>query len=119
MSRRAGSVIPTVRPSRVSLHKVTYPRVPGHEVVGRIEALGEGVASFELGQRVGVGFLAGEDGSCPSCRGGDLTNCHNLVISGITVDGGYAEVMLAEARGLVRIPTNSPPWTRRRCCVRG
>ncbi|QXI26524.1 alcohol dehydrogenase catalytic domain-containing protein [Pseudomonas vanderleydeniana] len=83
---------------------VTYPRVPGHEVVGRIEALGEGVASFELGQRVGVGFLAGEDGSCPSCRGGDLVNCHNPVISGITVDGGYAEVMLAEARGLVRIP---------------
>jgi alcohol dehydrogenase, propanol-preferring len=83
---------------------VKFPRVPGHEVVGRIEALGEGVKHFALGQRVGVGFLAGEDGSCPSCRQGDPVNCQAPVISGLTVDGGYAEVMLAEARGLVRIP---------------
>ncbi|NUY01460.1 alcohol dehydrogenase [Paraburkholderia youngii] len=79
-------------------------RVPGHEVVGRIEALGEGVQGWSLGQRVGVGFLAGEDGSCPSCRNGDHVNCENPVITGMTVDGGYAEIMLAEARGLVRVP---------------
>ncbi|WP_285423446.1 MULTISPECIES: alcohol dehydrogenase [unclassified Pseudomonas] len=83
---------------------ISYPRVPGHEVVGRIDALGEGVQGWSVGQRVGVGFLAGEDGSCPSCRQGDPVNCHNPVISGITVDGGYAEVMLAEARGLVGVP---------------
>ncbi|PRY06169.1 propanol-preferring alcohol dehydrogenase [Paraburkholderia sp. BL6669N2] len=79
-------------------------RVPGHEVVGRIEALGEGVEGWSIGQRVGVGFLAGEDRSCPSCRQGDIVNCQNPVITGITTDGGYAEIMLAEARGLVRVP---------------
>ncbi|MRW91473.1 alcohol dehydrogenase catalytic domain-containing protein [Duganella sp. FT80W] len=78
--------------------------VPGHEVVGRIDALGEGVSGWTLGQRVGVGFLAGEDGSCPSCRHGDTVNCSNPVITGMTTDGGYAEAMIAEARGLVRIP---------------
>jgi propanol-preferring alcohol dehydrogenase len=80
------------------------PRVPGHEVVGRIEALGDGVSGWKIGQRVGVGFLAGEDRSCPSCRQGDIVNCENPVITGMTTDGGYAEIMLAEARGLVRVP---------------
>lgn len=80
------------------------PRVPGHEVVGRIDALGEGVEGWQIGQRVGVGFLAGEDGSCPSCRQGDSVNCENPVITGMNTDGGYAEIMLAEARGLVRVP---------------
>jgi propanol-preferring alcohol dehydrogenase len=78
--------------------------VPGHEVVGRIEALGDGVDAWTVGQRVGVGFLGGEDGSCPSCRQGDAVNCHSPVITGMNTDGGYAEVMLAEARGLVRVP---------------
>ncbi|PVX83643.1 alcohol dehydrogenase catalytic domain-containing protein [Paraburkholderia unamae] len=78
--------------------------VPGHEVVGRIEALGEGVEGWSLGQRVGVGFLAGEDRTCPSCRQGDIVNCEKPVITGMTVDGGYAEIMIAEARGLVRVP---------------
>jgi propanol-preferring alcohol dehydrogenase len=78
--------------------------VPGHEVVGRIDALGEGVNGWRIGQRVGVGFLAGEDRSCPSCREGDTVNCQNPVITGMNTDGGYAEVMLAEARGLVRVP---------------
>jgi len=83
---------------------VPFPRVPGHEVVGRIDAIGAGVQGWTLGQRVGVGFLAGEDGTCPSCRQGDPVTCQNPVISGMTVDGGYAEVMIAEARGLVRVP---------------
>ncbi|WP_354677537.1 alcohol dehydrogenase catalytic domain-containing protein [Cupriavidus plantarum] len=78
--------------------------VPGHEVVGRIEALGHGVEGWQVGQRVGVGFLAGEDRVCPSCRQGDIVNCSNPVITGMTTDGGYAESMLAEARGLVRVP---------------
>jgi propanol-preferring alcohol dehydrogenase len=80
------------------------PRVPGHEVAGRIEALGSGVSRWKVGQRVGVGFFGGEDGVCESCRRGDIVNCQNPVIPGVTVDGGYAEVMIAEARGLAAIP---------------
>lgn len=83
---------------------LTLPRVPGHEVVGRIEALGGGVSKWKIGQRVGVGLIAGEDGVCESCRRGDAVNCQNPVVSGVTVDGGYAEVMIAEARGLSSIP---------------
>jgi D-arabinose 1-dehydrogenase-like Zn-dependent alcohol dehydrogenase len=80
------------------------PRVPGHEVVGRIEALGSGVSKWKIGQRVGVGFFAGEDGVCEPCRRGDMVNCQNAVIPGVTVDGGYAEVMIAEAHGIAAIP---------------
>src|ERR1700746_1449455 len=80
------------------------PRVPGHEVVGRIEALGSGVSRWKIGQRVGVGLIAGEDGTCEPCRRGDRVNCQNPVVSGVTVDGGYAEVMIAEARGIASIP---------------
>src|ERR1700682_2421325 len=80
------------------------PRVPGHEVVGRIEALGSGVSKWKIGQRVGVGLIAGEDGVCEPCRRGDTVNCQNPVTSGVTVDGGYSEVMIAEARGIASIP---------------
>jgi propanol-preferring alcohol dehydrogenase len=73
-------------------------------VIGRIEALGAGVSRWKIGQRVGVGLIAGEDGVCEPCRRGDMVNCQNPVVSGVTVDGGYAEVMIAEARGLVSIP---------------
>ena len=83
---------------------LTLPRVPGHEVVGRIDALGAGVTRWKIGQRVGVGFLGGEDGVCEPCRRGDTVNCQNPIVSGITVDGGYAEVMIAEARGVAAIP---------------
>ena len=83
---------------------LNLPRVPGHEVVGRIEALGSGVARWKIGQRVGVGFFGGEDGVCEPCRRGDIVNCQNPVIPGVTVDGGYAEVMIAEARGIASIP---------------
>ena len=83
---------------------LTLPRVPGHEVVGRIEALGSGVSKWKLGQRVGVGLIAGEDGVCEQCRRGDVVNCEHPVLSGVTADGGYAEVMIAEARGIASIP---------------
>jgi Alcohol dehydrogenase GroES-like domain len=83
---------------------LTLPRVPGHEVVGRIEALGSGVSRWKIGQRVGVGFFGGEDGVCEPCRRGNMVNCQNPVIPGVTVDGGYAEVMIAEARGIASIP---------------
>src|SRR5882762_8207106 len=80
------------------------PRVPGHEVVGRIDALGSGVSRWKTGQRVGIGFFGGEDGTCEPCRRGDIVNCQNPVIPGVTVDGGYAEVMIAESRGIASVP---------------
>src|SRR5579859_6150713 len=83
---------------------LTLPRVPGHEVVGRIEALGSGVSRWKIGQRVGVGLIAGEDGVCEPCRRQDIVNCQNPVVSGVTADGGYAEVMIAEARGIASVP---------------
>src|SRR5258707_2541485 len=83
---------------------LTLPRVPGHEVVGRVDALGSGVSRWKIGQRVGVGLIAGEDGTCEPCRRGDMVNCQNPVVSGVTVDGGYAEVMIAESRGIASIP---------------
>src|SRR6202165_1687935 len=83
---------------------LTLPRVPGHEVVGRVEALGSGVSKWKIGQRVGVGLIAAEDGVCEPCRRGDSVNCQNPVVSGVTVDGGYAEVMIAEARAIASVP---------------
>ena len=83
---------------------LTLPRVPGHEVVGRIEALGSGVSRWKVGQRVGIGFFGGEDGVCEPCRRGDIVQCQNPVIPGLTTDGGYAEVMIAESRGISAIP---------------
>src|ERR1700720_385837 len=80
------------------------PRVPGHEIVGRIEALGGGVPRWKIGQRVGVGFFGGEDGVCEPCRRGDMVQCQNPITPGVTTDGGYAEVMIAEAHGIAAIP---------------
>jgi propanol-preferring alcohol dehydrogenase len=83
---------------------LTYPRVPGHEAVGRVDAVGAGVTRWKLGQRVGVGFLAGRCGECPSCRRGDFVNCANQAITGVHLDGGYAEMMMANQHALVAIP---------------
>src|SRR6202040_4194745 len=79
------------------LFPIEWPRVPGHEVVGRIDALGPGVRGWAVGQRVGVGFLGGDCGYCEFCRNGDLVNCRNQEYTGIHHDGGYAEVMIAKA----------------------
>jgi propanol-preferring alcohol dehydrogenase len=86
------------------LFPIEWPRVPGHEVVGRIDALGNGVHGWTMGQRVGVGFLAGSCGYCEFCRDGDLVSCRNQEYTGIHHDGGYAEVMIAKASGLISIP---------------
>src|ERR1700730_10254662 len=80
------------------------PRVPGHEVVGRIEALGSGVSRWKIGQRVGVGFFGGDDGVWEPCRRVAMVQCQNPVIPGVTADGGYAEVMIAEARCISSVP---------------
>jgi len=81
-----------------------FPRVPGHEVVGRIDALGAGVVDWRVGQRVGVGYLGGHCGRCTSCRRGDFVHCFHQHVTGTTNDGGYAEVMYAAASGLSTVP---------------
>src|SRR5208283_1671338 len=83
---------------------IQYPRVPGHEVAGIIDELGAGVSVWEKGQRVGVGWHGGQDGTCLSCRRGDFRNCRNLKIPGISYDGGYQECMVAPVEALVAIP---------------
>jgi propanol-preferring alcohol dehydrogenase len=88
------------------LFPIDWPRVPGHEVVGCIDSLGSGVQGWAVGQRVGVGFLGGSCGYCEFCRNGDLVNCRNQEYTGIHHDGGYAEVMIAKASGLVSIPND-------------
>ncbi|GAA0448344.1 alcohol dehydrogenase [Paractinoplanes deccanensis] len=81
------------------------PIVPGHEIIGVIEAAGPGAgASWRPGDRVGIGFLGGPDTTCEACRWGDFLNCADQPLIGTTVDGGYAEVVYARATGLVRIP---------------
>lgn len=81
------------------------PRVPGHEVVGRIAALGAGTPSiWKIGQRVGVGRLGGHCNECAQCRRGEFQLCLNQPVVGSSCDGGYAEMMIARATGLVSIP---------------
>src|SRR5499426_2382237 len=94
---------------------ISWPRVPGHEVVGRIDALGSGVQGWAVGQRVGVGFLGGSCGYCEFCRNGDLVNCRNQEYTGIHSDGGYAEVMIAKAPGLCVSLTTCRRQMLRRC----
>ncbi len=81
-----------------------YPRIPGHEVAGLIDVLGEGVSAWKKGQRVGVGWHGGQDNTCLSCRRGDFRNCTNLKIPGISYDGGYQQYMVAPVEALVAIP---------------
>ena len=87
-----------------SLPGIQYPRVPGHEVVGVIDEVGAGVSAWTMGQRVGVGWHGGHDGTCASCRRGDFGNCVNMKIAGISYDGGYQQYMVAPAEALVAVP---------------
>jgi D-arabinose 1-dehydrogenase-like Zn-dependent alcohol dehydrogenase len=83
---------------------IQYPRVPGHEVVGTVDQVGAGVSQWTNGQRVGVGWHGGHDGTCQECRRGDFRNCRNLQIPGISYDGGYQQYMVAPVEALVAIP---------------
>jgi D-arabinose 1-dehydrogenase-like Zn-dependent alcohol dehydrogenase len=83
---------------------IQYPRVPGHEIAGIIDELGAGVSAWKKGQRVGVGWHGGQDGTCLSCRRGDFRNCRNLKIPGISYDGGYQQYMVAPVEALAAIP---------------
>src|ERR1700722_10349768 len=83
---------------------ITYPRVPGHEVAGVIDELGSGVKEWQKGQRGGVGWHGGQDGTCLACRRGDFVNCANVKICGISYDGGYQEYMVAPVEALAQMP---------------
>jgi propanol-preferring alcohol dehydrogenase len=83
---------------------ITYPRIPGHEVIGIIETLGSQVAHWKVGQRVGVGWHGGHCFTCRACRRGDFWACEHALTTGISIDGGYAEYMVAHAEVLVNIP---------------
>jgi D-arabinose 1-dehydrogenase-like Zn-dependent alcohol dehydrogenase len=83
---------------------IQYPRVPGHEIAGRVDAVGTDVTNWKAGQRVGVGWHGGHDFTCNACRRGDFVNCKNEKITGISHDGGYAEYMIAPAESVAAIP---------------
>jgi D-arabinose 1-dehydrogenase-like Zn-dependent alcohol dehydrogenase len=83
---------------------IVYPRVPGHEVAGVIDEVGSGVTAWKKGERVGVGWHGGQDGTCIHCRRGDFINCVNLKICGISYDGGYQEYMVAPVEALAHMP---------------
>jgi len=91
--------------TKEGLFPIEYPRVPGHEVVGVIDALGSGVAGWKVGQRVGVGWHGGNCGYCDNCRRGHFFACQNKsAITGITYDGGYADYMIAPVEVLALVP---------------
>src|SRR5829696_3794268 len=85
-----------------------YPRVPGHEIAGRIDAGGGGVTAWTVGQRIGVGWHGGHCFVCEQCRRGDFAMCVNRKVTGLDFDGGYAEYMIAPANALAAIPDEVP-----------
>ncbi len=83
---------------------VSWPVVPGHEIAGEIAALGEHVAGWAVGQRVGVGWFGGNCGYCEWCRRGQLIDCENMEIPGVPMDGGYADYVVVRASSRARMP---------------
>src|SRR5436309_1549717 len=88
---------------------IRYPRVPGHEVAGMIDAVGAGVAGWAPGQHVGVGWHGGYCGHCDPCRRGDFFACETGQVTGVTFDGGYAEYLIAPTSAVARLPEELPP----------
>lgn len=84
---------------------IRYPRVPGHEVIGRTDAIGANVLGWKVGQRAGVGWHGGNCGYCDACRRGNAFACETeTLVTGVTSDGGYADYMIAPASALARVP---------------
>lgn len=88
---------------------IEYPRVPGHEVAGVIDAVGTGVAGWTPGQRAGVGWHGGHCGTCDQCRRGEFFACVTGQVTGLTFDGGYAEYLIAPASAVARMPAELSP----------
>jgi D-arabinose 1-dehydrogenase-like Zn-dependent alcohol dehydrogenase len=90
--------------TKEGLFPIAYPRVPGHEVVGLVDTIGERATQWKVGQRVGVGWYGGHCGKCEPCRRGDHVACQNLRIPGISYDGGWADYLIAPAMALAAVP---------------
>jgi D-arabinose 1-dehydrogenase-like Zn-dependent alcohol dehydrogenase len=89
---------------------ITYPRIPGHEVIGTIDALGPDVDGWQVGTRVGAGWFGGSCGYCDNCRHGNAFVCKNVFeVTGVTRDGGYATHMVARTSALARVPEELDP----------
>ena len=88
---------------------IVYPRSPGHEIMGVIDAVGEGTEPWKAGDRVGIGWHGGHCGRCESCRRGDFVTCVRLQVPGISYDGGYSEFVLAPFESLARVPSELTP----------
>jgi D-arabinose 1-dehydrogenase-like Zn-dependent alcohol dehydrogenase len=88
---------------------ISYPRVPGHEVAGVIDKLGRDVSGWNVGERAGVGWHGGQDGTCPACRRGDFANCASAIVCGISYDGGYQEYMVAPVEAVAHMPESLDP----------
>src|SRR5437899_6411748 len=88
---------------------IQYPRVPGHEVAGVIDAVGSNTSGWQPGQRVGVGWNGGYCGRCDPCRRGEFFACVTHQVTGITYDGGYAEYMIAPVSAVALMPAELPP----------
>jgi D-arabinose 1-dehydrogenase-like Zn-dependent alcohol dehydrogenase len=88
---------------------ISYPRVPGHEIAGVIDAVGDGVPDWKSGERVGVGWHGGYCGHCEQCRRGNFFACVTGQVTGITRDGGYAEYVTAAANAVARMPADISP----------
>lgn len=83
---------------------ITFPRTPGHEIAGTIDVLGPNTSGWSVGDRVGVGWHGGHDGTCDRCRRGDFITCRNMKVPGVAYDGGHAEYVVAPTVALARIP---------------
>src|SRR6266851_2150919 len=88
---------------------LVYPRSPGHEIMGVIDAVGEGTEPWKAGDRVGIGWHGGHCGRCESCRRGDFVTCVRLQIPGISYDGGYSEFVFVSFESLARVPSELAP----------
>jgi len=88
---------------------LVYPRSPGHEIMGVIDAVGEGTEPWKAGDRVGIGWHGGHCGRCESCRRGDFVTCVRLQVPGISYDGGYSEFVSAPFEALARVPSELAP----------
>jgi propanol-preferring alcohol dehydrogenase len=88
---------------------LTLPRVPGHEIAGRVDAVGANITAWKLGDRVGVGWHGGHCFQCNACRRGDFINCEKAKITGISFDGGYAEYCVVPSEAVARIPDGLDP----------
>jgi len=91
------------------MHGIQYPRVPGHEVAGVIDAVGQGVTQWKTGQTVGVGWNGGYFGQCDPCRRGNFFACVTNQVTGLSFDGGYAEYMIAPASAVALMPAGMSP----------